>query len=126
MHLRALNPECPLLHQGGRLAGTPVDPPLGEDIKCRDPLGDANRMVVTVRHQRDSVAQPDAPGARRHVSQKHLRRGHVGVFVQSVVFHRPDAVVTQFVGQHRLLDARLVERALTRRGGVGQLKLEKK
>src|SRR6185369_8120826 len=100
----AIDFERVLLHTSDRRRGAPVDPSLRQNVERRDPLGDANRVVVPKWQQRASMADADAFRPRGDERQKGLRRGRVRVLVQPVMLDLPDAVKTELVGQDRLLD----------------------
>ena len=101
-----------------------LQPPAGEDVERRGPLGDAHR-VVHLRHAHDgAVADADPLGPRRDRGEEHLGRRAVAVALEEVVLHGPHPVEAELVGEDRLLHRVLVDLPLGRaveRRGHGQL-----
>ena len=81
---------------------------VAQDVERRDPLRHPRRVVDIRQHQVDPVPKPDLLRPRRAVGEEHVRRRHVRVLLEEVVFHRPGAVEPQLVRQLHHLD-RLVE-----------------
>jgi len=115
--------ERDLLHQRRGLAGAPVDAPAGQDVEGRDPLGDADGVVVAVGEQRHAVADPDPLGAGGDEGEEHLRRRRVRVLVEPVVLDLPHRVVAELVGEDDLLHAVVEQLRLGRAGRRGDLHL---
>ena len=93
-------------------AGSPIDPAAADQIERGDSFCDAGGMVVSRRHERHAVSEPDAPRPLAASRQKHLRRGRVRVFLQEVVFHFPDVIDSEPVRQLNLLERVLKQPAL--------------
>ena len=90
--------------QGRRLAGAPLDPAVGHQIERRDPFGDARRMVVVRRHQRDAVAEADVLGPLRAGGEEHFRRRGMRILLQEVVLDLPGIVDAELVGEFDLVE----------------------
>ena len=61
-------------------------------------------MVVTGRHQDDTVTEPDALGALRSRSEKHLGRRGVGILLEKMVLDLPGEIDTQAIGKFNLIE----------------------
>ena len=93
-----------------RLAGSPFRAAAGDEVQRGDPLGGAERVVVTGRHEHDAVAETDVGGALGTGGQEHLRRGPMGVFLEEVMLDRPDRVDAELICELDLVQ-RLLEQA---------------
>ena len=119
-HLEPLLPHFPLQRRvdfeaaqfsgGGGLPGAELHPALGDQIQGGHPLGGAGRMVVSGRRLNDAVAEADVLGALADGGQEHLRGAGVGVLLKKVVFHLPDVLDAELVGQFALLQGVLEQR----------------
>ncbi|MNF61784.1 hypothetical protein D3C84_434450 [compost metagenome] len=89
---------------GAALAHAEVHTALGQQVEGGDALGDFHRVVHRRRQADHAVADADALGFTGHESQHGFRRGHVRVVAQRGVFHAPEGVEAELVGEHGLLD----------------------
>ena len=103
--LFARDAEAAQLHLRGRLARAELDAAIGDLVERRDALGDAGRVVVTGRHQRDAVAQPDVLRALAGGGEEYFGRGGVGILFQEVVLDLKDVVEPELVGELDLVQS---------------------
>ena len=106
------------------LADPEVDATAAQDVEHRDALGDLDRMVHAEGQADDAVPDADPLGAPGHVGEEGLRGAHVGVPLQTMVLHGPDAVEAHLLGEHGLLDALVHHLVLFLAARVGHLGFE--
>ncbi|MNE06984.1 hypothetical protein D3C80_995880 [compost metagenome] len=106
---------------GTALAHAKVHTPLGQQVEGGDALGDLDRVVHRRRQADHAVADTDALGFTGHESQHGFRRGHVRVVAQRGVFHAPEGVEAELVGEHGLLDGVFENLAVAFAAGVHRL-----
>ena len=99
-----IDEEAAQLHLRARFARAEFDAPAGNQIERGDPFGDAGRVIEVRRKLNDAVAQADAFGALAGGGQEDLGRAGMRVLLQEVMFHFPDEIETQSIGQFHLIE----------------------
>ena len=97
-----INLEAVHFDERGGAAGAQLHAPVAENVQHGGALGDADGVVVLRRQQGHGVADADALGALGDGAVEHLGRGTVGELPQEVVFHRPEVLEADLVGQVHL------------------------
>src|SRR5580704_981625 len=102
--VRARDVEAAQLQRGRRLAGAKLDATAAHQIKRRDPLRNARRMIVPRRQQRDSVAESNLLRPLAGSRQKNLRRGRMSILFEKVMLDFPHVVDAELVGELDLVE----------------------
>jgi hypothetical protein len=104
--------EAAELGPGRRAAGADMQAPAREDIQRRGLLGDLDRMVELGNANHDAMPDLDILGQHRTRGEKQLGRRAVRIFLEEMVFDRPDMLEAQRIGELHLLEAVVVNRTL--------------
>ena len=116
--------EAAELRLRGGLPGAELDPPTGDQVEGRDPLGDAGRVVEGRGCLHDPVAEAQVLRALRHRGEEHLGCAGVRVLLEEVVLDLPDASRCRAIGELALLERVLEQLVLGLFApGSGQLML---
>jgi hypothetical protein len=100
------------LGPGGGAAGADMQAPARQDVEGRGLLGDLDRMIELRHADHDAVADLDVLGQDGAGGEEQLGRRAVGIFLEEMVFDRPDMLEAQRVGELHLFEAIVVDRAL--------------
>ncbi|MCY1222809.1 hypothetical protein D9M72_349140 [compost metagenome] len=106
---------------GAALAHAKVHAALGQEVEGGDALGHLHRVVHGRRQTDHAVADADALGLAGDEGEHGFRRRHVGVVGQRGVFHAPESVETELVGEYGLLDGFVEDATVALAAGVDRL-----
>ena len=84
--------------------------PLPLGVEGRDALGDLHRVIHLRRKADHPVADMNALGAARNISEEGLGGAHVRIPLEAVVLDRPDLVEALLLGAHHGLVASMSRR----------------
>ena len=118
--LHVVDAEALQLDARAGLAGAPLDAAVAHQVERRDALGDARRMVVARRHERDAVAEADVLRALAAGGEEDLGRGGVRVLLEEVVLDLPGVVDAEPVGELDLVERLLEQPVLAARRPQGR------
>jgi hypothetical protein len=104
--------------------GAEVEAPVGNDVEHGGALGDPGGVVVVEGHAHHTVADADSRRTASDRGEEDLRRAHMRIPVQRMVFDGPHAVEAHLFGEYRLLEAVPYELLLPLPGRIGQLGFE--
>ena len=104
------------------LADAEMQPALGQDIQCRDALGDLDRVVHREGQADHPVPDMNAAGLARDEGEETFRRGQMGILGQAMMLDRPDTVESQLFRQHALFDHVLEDLEFVGARGIDHLR----